>query len=201
MSCPVKEDNSSSSSSSSSSACPVKHDSNRGPANNNSNNNNNSRTWMSFLGLASSSASTTSTVEGAYNAAAGDQHFSPTARYPGQQYALDTKRQTSSIPKGEISPQHQPENEEKWVYPSEQQYFNAMKRKGYEPAEHDVPVILAIHNLVNERGWSDVKKWEVISGCTTEPKLKQFLGRPKDISPKAYFLSMFGFNPSILRLD
>jgi hypothetical protein len=35
---------------------------------------------------------------------------------------------------------------------SEQQYFNAMKRKGYNPQENDVPVILSIHNLVNEQG-------------------------------------------------
>lgn len=27
-----------------------------------------------------------------------------------------------------------------------------IKRKGYNPAEGDVPVILAIHNTVNERG-------------------------------------------------
>lgn len=182
--CPVKED------ALSSSGCPVKHDAA-----------DNSRTWMSFLGLSSSTKSASSTLDGGYNAAAGDEHFSSTNRYPGQKYALDTKRQMSSIPKGEISPDHQPQNAQKWVYPSEQQYFNAMKRKGYDPAETDVPVVLAIHNLVNERGWSDVKKWEAISGHTAEPKLKQFLGKPKDISPKAYFLSMFGYSLPFDRHD
>lgn len=185
--CPVKDD------ASSSSGCPVKHGTADAPDNN--------KTWMSFLGLSSSSKSAPTIVGKGYNAAAGDEHFSSTTPYPGQKYALDTKRQMSSIPKGELSPDHQPQNSEKWVYPSEQQYFNAMKRKGYDPAETDVPVVLAIHNLVNERGWSDVKKWETICGYTAEPKLKQFLGRPKDISPKAYFLSLFGYSLPFDRHD
>ena len=77
------------------------------------------------------------------------------------------------------------------MYPSEQQYFNAMKRKGYNPNESDVPIILAIHNTVNERGWIQVKEWESLRGCST-PKLKRFMGRPKDISPKAYLKSFMG---------
>ncbi len=188
--CPVKDN---SSSSSGSSECPVKHDG-AGASENN-------RTWMSFLGLSSSSSSKKTTSDEGYNAAAGDEHFSPTDRYPGQKYALDTKRQMSSIPKGELSPEHQPRDAKKWVYPSEQQYFNAMKRKGYNPSESEVPIVLAIHNLVNEKGWSDVKNWEAVSGYTSEPKLKQFLGRPKDISPKAYFLSIFGYSLPFDRHD
>jgi cytochrome c heme-lyase len=73
----------------------------------------------------------------------------------------------------------------------EQQYFNAMKRKGYNPPEEDISVIVAIHNIVNEQGWSKVQEWESLRGCE-KPKLKQFLGRPKDISPKAYLLNLFG---------
>jgi cytochrome c heme-lyase len=73
----------------------------------------------------------------------------------------------------------------------EQQYFNAMKRKGYNPPEEDISVIVAIHNIVNEEGWSKVQQWESLRGCE-KPKLKQFLGRPKDISPKAYLLNFFG---------
>ena len=74
---------------------------------------------------------------------------------------------------------------------TEQQYYNAMKKKGYDPAEDDMPVILAIHNIVNEQGWSKVKEWESLRGCLN-PKLKQFQGRPKDISPKAYLMSLMG---------
>ena len=41
---------------------------------------------------------------------------------------LSTERLTSTIPRADFIPDHQPKEEkEKWVYPSEQQYFNAMK--------------------------------------------------------------------------
>ena len=66
-----------------------------------------------------------------------------------------------------------------------------MKRKGYNPPEEDVPVILAIHNSVNEKGWSKILEWEALSGSNT-PKLKRFVGRPKDLSPKARFLHFLG---------
>ena len=41
---------------------------------------------------------------------------------PGQPFPLSTDRVVSSIPKAES-------NGEKWVYPSEQMFFNAMVRK------------------------------------------------------------------------
>lgn len=69
--------------------------------------------------------------------------------------------------------------------------FPLIQRKGYDPEEKDVPVILAIHNLVNERGWTQVQQWEALRGCQS-PKLKRFLGRPTDISPKAYLRSFMG---------
>lgn len=33
-----------------------------------------------------------------------------------------------------------------WVYPSEQMFYNAMKRKGWSPAEDDMAAVVAIHN-------------------------------------------------------
>jgi cytochrome c heme-lyase len=39
-----------------------------------------------------------------------------------------------------------------------------MKRKGYNPAEEDVAVVLQIHNIVNEKGWSQIKEWEALRG-------------------------------------
>jgi hypothetical protein len=50
--------------------------------------------------------------------------------------------------------------ENKWEYPSPQMFFNAMKRKGWEPKEEDMGVIVAIHNAVNERSWRQVFEWE-----------------------------------------
>ena len=61
-----------------------------------------------------------------YNPAANDMHFNQIPM-DGQKVVLSTQRTLSSIPKGEFTPEHQPVNAEKWVYPSEQQYFNAMK--------------------------------------------------------------------------
>ena len=86
------------------------------------------------------------------------------------------------------------------MYPSEQQYYNAMVRKGYASRvrPEEVPAILRIHNAVNERGWAEVKRWErgmlgggekregegEGGGVTT--RLTRFVGRPTDLSPKAF---------------
>jgi hypothetical protein len=51
---------------------------------------------------------------------------------PGQLKPLDTTRQRSSIPKGDFTPAHQAgQSESHWVYPSEQMFYNAMRRKGW----------------------------------------------------------------------
>lgn len=125
-----------------------------------------------------------------YNEAASDEIFD-SRRQPKQKITLDTKRDVSSIPKSHFNPEHQPQGSSKWVYPSEQQYYNAMRRKGYNPPEQDIPIVLKIHNLVNEKGWTQIKEWESLSG-NPSPKLLKFQGRPKDISPKAFFLNLFG---------
>lgn len=66
-----------------------------------------------------------------------------------------------------------------------------MKRKGYNPEQKDVPIILNIHNLVNEQGWTKIKEWESFIG-NNNPTLKRFTGRPRDLSPKAFFLGLMG---------
>ena len=104
---------------------------------------------------------------------------------------LQTKRQASSIPTGSCCsavrscvvlaavmlmcadnlrrvaadasplPGHQPGDTVVWQYPSEQMFYNAMKRKGWDAQEEDMPAIVAIHNGVNERAWHQVCKYEV----------------------------------------
>lgn len=153
--------------------------------------------WLSRLlwgSMESGAPAPTSDSAGAvtgYNEAANDAAFSQ-SRLPGQTAALSQTRTVSNIPKSSFTPKHQPDGVNKWVYPSEQQYFNAMKRKGYDPPEQDMSVILTIHNTVNEVGWQKILEWEHLRnpGCT--PKLMRFLGRPKDLSPKARFLVMLG---------
>lgn len=54
-----------------------------------------------------------------------------------------------------------------WIYPSEQMFFNAMKRKNYDPMSKDMKSIVPIHNAVNERAWSEIKRWESGRGSET----------------------------------
>jgi len=181
--------------SSSGSGCPVKMDSS-------------SSGWTGWLWgngggsgsqAASSSPSSSSSSGNGYNAPANDMAFGQ-SRHEGQTKALSTSREKSSIKKSDFSPEHQPDKESHWVYPSEQQYFNAMKRKGYDPKEEDMPVVLAIHNVVNEQGWSKVMEWERMRG-SGEVKLKRFMGRPKDLSPKARLLNFMGYELPFDRHD
>ena len=44
----------------------------------------------------------------------------------------------------------------KWTYPSPKMFYNAMRRKGWQPKEEDMDVVVAIHNTVNERVWHHI---------------------------------------------
>ena len=118
----------------------------------------------------------------------------------GQQQRLAVNRVVSTIPKDDspesVSPAHQPKDTDKWVYPSEQQYYNAMRRKGYNPDAADIPAVLFIHNAVNERVWSQLREWESFNG-NLDPKLKRFMGKPDQLSPKARFLHFIGYVPYV----
>ena len=57
-------------------------------------------------------------------------------------------------------PQHQGEKGDRWVYPSEQQFYTAMRRKGWPADPGDMPSIVAIHNGVNERAWHHILRYE-----------------------------------------
>eukprot|EP00123_Amoebidium_parasiticum_P021019 comp6015_c0_seq1/m.1861 comp6015_c0_seq1/g.1861 ORF comp6015_c0_seq1/g.1861 comp6015_c0_seq1/m.1861 type:complete len:300 (-) comp6015_c0_seq1:126-1025(-) len=103
--------------------------------------------------------------------------------HPEQTAPLSRDRVTSSIPKSE--------KENQWVYPSPQMFFNAMKRKGWEPKEQDMDVVVAIHNNVNERTWEKIRAWESLHPETT-PTLVRFSGRPDDLTPKAWFRYLTG---------
>jgi cytochrome c heme-lyase len=74
-----------------------------------------------------------------------------------------------------------------------------MKRKGWEGIEEEsIPSFLQVHNSVNERSWKELCKWEQSDGNNSNNnsnniELVRFEGRPKDISPKAWFCSTFLF--------
>lgn len=139
--------------------------------------------------------------------------------FPDQAIPLSTHRVVSSIPKSDSvsAPAHQnmprpnfdrsDETDDKsssnWVYPSEQQFYNAMRKKGWSaPNEEDMATVIKIHNAVNEQSWKEVKRWEKeLNGCDN-PKLVRFMGRPKDLSPKAWIYSnLFLYKPPFDRHD
>lgn len=74
---------------------------------------------------------------------------------PGQATPLETNRIVSSIPTANSST-----DSKFWVYPSEQMFFDAMRRKNWDPKEVDMKTVVPIHNAVNERAWSEILEWE-----------------------------------------
>ncbi|KAG5513709.1 hypothetical protein PMAC_000747 [Pneumocystis sp. 'macacae'] len=116
---------------------------------------------------------------------------------------LSTRRERSSIPKA-----HGKDGEH-WIYPSERMFFQAMRRKNWNPQAEQMQFIVPIHNAVNERVWHEILKWE--SGWGSEscvlyvlelinidfyscggPKLIQFEGKSSQLSPKARWLGFWG---------
>ncbi|KAI5992372.1 cytochrome c/c1 heme-lyase [Pisolithus orientalis] len=107
-----------------------------------------------------------------------------------QSAPLPTDRTLSSIPRGTEDGKTQT-----WEYPSPQQFYNALVRKGWEtPTEH-VEVMVDIHNFLNERAWNEVLRWEkrVAQPGDEQPHLARFKGRPGEMSPKAQFWMFMGW--------
>jgi len=110
---------------------------------------------------------------------------------PDQKTPLPIERSQSTIsrtssPDGESSP-------EKWEYPSPQQFYNALVRKGWETPEEHVETMVDIHNFLNEMAWKEVVKWETESQPgAPEPQLARFQGRPGELSPKARLVMFLG---------
>ena len=76
-------------------------------------------------------------------------------RAPNQTVDLGVDRETSSIPRGD--------QDGNWEYPSAQQMYNAMLRKGYTDTPQDaVESMVAVHNFLNEGAWSEIIGWERI---------------------------------------
>lgn len=68
-----------------------------------------------------------------------------------------------------------------------------MARKQHHPQASDMPVIVPIHNAVNERAWAAVKNWEHgRGGDRCDVRLVSFKGRPGNRSPKAWFKVLLG---------
>ncbi|KIM90531.1 hypothetical protein PILCRDRAFT_60053 [Piloderma croceum F 1598] len=104
---------------------------------------------------------------------------------PNQSTTLPLTRTESSIPRDPSA---------KWEYPSPQQFYNALVRKGWETPEEHVETMVEIHNFLNEEAWQEVLKWEKRSNSSDEePHLAKFKGRPGEMSPKARFWLLAGW--------
>ena len=113
----------------------------------------------------------------------------------GQKISLPTDRTISTIPKSEEDESAQ--RSKNWEYPSPQQFFNAVMKKGFtNTEEEDVPAMVQIHNAVNERAWQEILEWEKSTGAEKcgGVKLVKFRGDSKILTPKARFLSFFGYS-------
>jgi len=132
------------------------------------------------------------------------------SRAENQTVNLPIERETSSIPRGDA--------ESNWEYPSPQQMYNAMLRKGYDDTLQDaVESMVAVHNFLNEGAWAEIVGWEQRfsrglghgwKSCSrgeegfslspsnnqniVRPKLLRFQGRPGDTTPKAWLLGLLG---------
>ncbi|KAI9766425.1 MAG: holocytochrome c synthase [Geoglossum simile] len=138
-------------------------------------------------------------------------HSIPQSRAPDQPIDLPTSRSMSSIPKGAAP------DEGNWEYPSPQQMYNAMLRKGFTDTPTDaVESMVEVHNFLNEGAWNEIVDWERRFGrglsaawqeCSRgddgppndtnnpspTPRLLRFMGRPKDMTPKATILQLLGW--------
>jgi cytochrome c heme-lyase len=74
-------------------------------------------------------------------------------RAENQTVDLPVDREPSSIPRGDA--------EGNWEYPSPQQMYNAMLRKGHTDTPQDaVESMVAVHNFLNEGAWNEIVGWE-----------------------------------------
>ncbi|KAF3936380.1 hypothetical protein ABW19_dt0200729 [Dactylella cylindrospora] len=90
-----------------------------------------------------------------------------------------------------------------WIYPSEKMFFEAMKRKDWDPKAEDMRMVVPIHNAVNEKAWAEIKEWEKGRGSEKcgGPKLLSFSGDSQKLSPKARLLVLLGYQPPFDRHD
>jgi cytochrome c heme-lyase len=131
-----------------------------------------------------------------------------------QTVALPTEREPSTIPRGT--------GEGNWEYPSPQQMYNALLRKGYTETDATaVESMVSVHNFLNEGAWAEIVEWErrfgkglgkgweickkgeaasmagadigANEGEVSQPKLIRFMGRPKEMTPKAAMIQVMGW--------
>ena len=131
--------------------------------------------------------------------------------------ALATAREISTIPRAlpsTPSTSTRPANSERdtgadkssgnWIYPSERMFFDAMRRKSFDPSTADMKTIVPIHNAVNERAWKEIKAWEApyLAGTKCDgPRLESFSGLASAMTPRARWNTWMGYAAPFDRHD
>ena len=60
-------------------------------------------------------------------------------------------------------------------------------------AEEHIPLIVEIHNAVNDEAWRRIQAWEAVFHPECKDiRLVRFVGRPGERSPKSLFFEIFG---------
>jgi len=131
--------------------------------------------------------------------------------------SLSQDREVSSIPRyymnGESAPaesSHSPndtaieERESHWVYPSPEQFYTAVRRKNHNARAEDMSVVVPIHNAVNEEAWRRILDWEKLwqsDPSAPGPQLVNFVGRPRDVTWRAWMRGLAGYQMPFDRHD
>ncbi|GAA5889151.1 hypothetical protein JCM8208_007783 [Rhodotorula glutinis] len=97
-------------------------------------------------------------------------------------------------------------SEDNWVYPSPASFYSALERKNRNPNARDMGIVVPIHNAVNERVWNQVLDWErealgLPEGADPGSKLVSFVGKPKEVSPRARWKTLIGYTAPFDRHD
>jgi len=98
---------------------------------------------------------------------------------------LSVERERSSIPYAPPSNEDRSSDPSNWLYPSPQQFYNALVRKGYDMPQDQMSTMVQLHNFLNEEAWAEVLTWERRWDSDTVPELAQIHGKPKELSFKA----------------
>ncbi|ODV97859.1 hypothetical protein PACTADRAFT_83262 [Pachysolen tannophilus NRRL Y-2460] len=108
---------------------------------------------------------------------------------------LPMEREVSSIPRTGAN--------SNWIYPSQKQFFEAMKRKEWNPDVKDMKTVVPIHNAVNERAWFYIQLWEKGQGAENcgGIKLTSFKGDSKKLTPRARWKLFLGYERPFDRHD
>lgn len=160
------------------SACPVDHSSRA--------------KWLESVSVSATAPEAIEVKEGCTSESLGDPKYTTNTDLP-------TEREVSSIPRTDTR--------SNWIYPSQKQFYEAMKRKNWNPEAEDMQSVVPIHNSVNELAWNHILNWERTFVQDMQKKcggisLTSFRGDLKNLTPRAWVkLTLLGYEKPFDRHD